>query len=200
LREDIAARLREGEQTRIEGEFREAVLDTVTADATIEVPDALVDARAREVWERMSHELSHQGISKEVYLQISGKTEEEIVAEAWPEAAQALRREAVLAAVVEAEGITPSDADVLDALQVTAVREEISPEKLRDRLVKSGLLDEVTDDLAERQAVEFLAEHATAIDVEQARSRAKLWTPDKDEREAQGATAGGRSELWTPGS
>ena len=69
----------EGEERRIEAEFREAVLDSAVANATVDVPDALVEARARELWDQMLHSLSHQGISKEMYLQISGRSEEEIV-------------------------------------------------------------------------------------------------------------------------
>jgi trigger factor len=111
----------------------------------------------------MLHSLSHQGISKEMYLQISGSDEDKIIEEAKPDAEKALRREAVLAAVIEAEGIKAADGDILDALQATAVRERSTPEKLRAKLEKAGRLDELKDDLAQRAAVDLLAEHATAV-------------------------------------
>ena len=162
LEEDIATKLRASEQETIEGEFREAALDAVVAGATIEVPAALVDARAKELWERMIGTLTQQGIDKDTYLRIAGKSEEELLAEAGPDAEQALRREAVIAAVIEAEGLAPSDGDLLDALQESALREQTTPEKLRERLQKAGRLDELSDDLAQRMAVELIAEHATA--------------------------------------
>jgi trigger factor len=195
LREDIARRLREADEARVEAEFREAVVDAVARDAQVEVPEALVEARARELWDRMLHSLSHQGISKEAYLQISGREEDDVVGEAKPDAERALRREAVIQAVVDAEGIEASDGDVLDALQATAAREGTTPEKLRKRLEKAGRLDDLREDLAQRRAVDLLAELATAISVEQAQARDKLWTPG---REAAGESAGG--QLWTPGS
>src|SRR5215218_4547950 len=80
LRADIRERLTEAEEQRIEAEFREAVLDSAVANARIDVPDALVEARSRELWDQMLHSLSHQGISREMYVQISGRSEEEIVA------------------------------------------------------------------------------------------------------------------------
>jgi len=172
LREDITTKLREAEEGKVEGEYREAVLDAVADNATIEVPEALAKARAVELWERMVHSLSHQGINKEMYLQISGKTEDEIVAEALPDAEKALRREAVLAAVIEAEGLAPADGDILDALQSTAARENTTPEKLRDRLEKAGRLDDLRDDLAQRMAVDFLVEHATPITADPAETPA----------------------------
>src|SRR3954452_7765254 len=177
LREDIRTKLREADENRVESEFNEAVLDAVVANATVDVPDALVDARAREMWERMLHSLAHQGITRDVYLQMAGKSEEELLADAHPDAAQAIRREAVIAAVMEAEGIEASDGDVLDALAASAAREGIAPEKLRDRLEKAGRLDETREALAQRAAVAFLAEHAKPITTEQAKVRDKLWTP-----------------------
>jgi trigger factor len=194
LREDIAAKLAESDEARIDAEFREAVLDAVVKASEVDVPEALVEARAAELWERMLHSLGHQGITKEAYLRIAGKSEEELLAEARPDAEQALRREAVIAAVIEAEAIEPSDGDVLDALQASAARERTTPEKLRARLEKAGRLDEVRDDLAQRAAVGLLAENATAISVEQAKARDKLWTPEKETAD------GGPSRLWTPGS
>jgi trigger factor len=197
LREDIAAKLREADERRLQGEFREAVLDAVVAESQIEVPEALVDARARELWERMLHSLSHRGITKDAYLQMAGKSEEELLAEARPDAEQALRRDAVIGAVIEAEGIEASDSDVLDALQVSAARERTTPEKLRARLEKAGRLDDLREELAQRLAVEFLAERARPLTVEQARARDKLWTPEKDEARAGVPEA---QRIWTPGS
>jgi trigger factor len=194
LREDIAAKLREADENRVEAEFREAVLDAVVRESTVEVPEALVDARSAELWDRMLHSLGHQGISKEAYLRIAGQSEEELLAQARPDAEQALRREAVIAAVVEAEGIEPSEGDLLDALQATAAREGTTPEKLRARLEKAGRLDDLREDLAQRAAVDLLASEATGISVEQAKARDKLWTPDKE------ASEGAPSRLWTPGA
>jgi trigger factor len=197
LREDIVTKLRESDGAKVEAEFREAVVDAVVRKAQVDVPDALVDARAAELWDRMLHTLSHQGISKEIYLQISGKTEEDLLADARPDAEQALRREAVIAAVVEAEDIQPADGDVLEALQPTAVRENSTPEKLFERLQQAGRLDDLRADLAQSQAVDFLAEQAQAIPAERAQAREKLWTPE-DGEPGGGEQAPGK--LWTPGS
>jgi trigger factor len=198
LRDDIAAKLREREEETIETEFREAALDAAVANAKLDVPDPLIDARARELWEQLAHSLSHQGISKEAYLRISGKPEEEIIGEARPDAERNLRREAVLAAVIDAESIEPSDEDVLEAIGPTAERENVTPEALLDRLRDTGRLDTLRRDVASRQALDLLAESAKAIPAEQAEAREKLWTPDSDDAGEEGAEAGGK--LWTPGS
>ncbi len=162
LREDIATRLKEYEEHTIEHEFERDVLDAVAAGATIEVPHQLVHARAHEMVEETMSSLARQGISKEMYLQISGQDEEEMAHAAEEEAEKALRREAVIAAVVEAEKIEPTEADVLEALQPTAERSKTTPEKLLKQLESSGRLGRLRAELASRQAAEWLVEHAKA--------------------------------------
>jgi trigger factor len=190
LREDIRSRLAEVDAARIEGEFREAALDSAVEGATVDIPDALVEARAREQWDQMLHSLSHQGITREAYMRISGSNEQEIVEQSKPDAEKALRREAVLAAIVEAEGIEPTDEEVLEAVE-SAAGERTSPKKLLARLRSTGRIDALREDLAQRKALEIVAESAKPITIDQARARDKLWTPGQSE----GRTSG---QLWTP--
>jgi trigger factor len=195
LRDDIRSRLAEVETTRIEAEFREAALDSAVKNATVQVPEALVEARARELWDQMIHSLSHQGINRETYLRISGRTEDEIVEEGKPDAEKALRREAVLAAIVAAEGIEPTDEEVLEAVEQAAGDgpQRTSPKKLLERLKSAGRLDSLKEDLAQRKAVDLVADSATPIGVEQARARDKLWTPGSEGEESPSS-----GRLWTP--
>ncbi len=166
LREDIRGRMAEAETSRLQAEFREAALDAAVAAATIEVPDALVEARARELWESMLHQLSHQGIDRETYLRISGRTEEDTIEQAKPDAEQALRREAVLAAVAEAESLEPTEEEMLEAVgEAAPPGEKVSPKKLLERLRSNGRLDSLKDDLSQRKALDLLAESAKPVAV-----------------------------------
>jgi trigger factor len=198
LRADIRGRLIEAEEQKIEGEFREAALDAAVAQAQIPVTPELAEARAKEMWERMLHSLSHRGIAREAYLQITGREEAEILADMLPDAEQALRREAVLTAIVAAEQIVPSEEDLLEAMGPVAEREGVEPEKLLEDLKRAGRLEEVREDLAARQAVELVAERARPISVEQAQAREQLWTPEQEQAEKSGDGAAEPAGLWTP--
>jgi len=196
LREDIARRLTEVEEGQIEGEFRQAALDAAVANAHVEVTDELVKARAHEMWERMLHSLSHRGISREAYLKIAAREERDVLAEMEPDAELALRREAVLSAVVAAEAISPTDEELLAALAPIAEREGIEPQKLLGDLRGSGRLEEVREDLAARDAIELIAAAATPISIAQAQAREQLWTPEQVSEHQGAVAAPGR--LWTP--
>ena len=175
LRDDIRERMAQADSAQIEAEFREAALDAAVENATVEAPDALVEARARELLDQMLHSLSHQGISKEAYLQVSGREEEDILEAGKEDAAQALRREAVLAAIIEAEAIEPTEEELLEAVGQAA--EGTSPKKLLERLRSAGRLDAVKEDLAQRRALDLVTEAAKPISAERAEAREKLWTP-----------------------
>ena len=198
LRDDIAAKLREADERTIDREFEEAVLQAATDNATVEVPGPLVHARAHEMVEQTLTALGRQGISKEAYLQITGKSEHELSHDAEPEAAQALRREAVLAAIVEAEEIDPTDEQLVEALRPAAARDGSDPVEVVATLRANDRLDQLKDDVAAREALERLVAVATPISVSTAEARDALWTPEKEASEPGSRSPSG--ELWTPGS
>ena len=198
LRDDIGERLAKQDEASLEREFEDAVVEAAVAEAEVDVPDKLVHARAHELLEDTFSVLARQGISKDGYLRITGRDEETLAHEAEPEAAAALKREAVLAAIVEAEKIEPTDEQVREALEPTAERQGTSAEKLFEQLQSAGRLDRVRNEVATRQAVDLLVAEAKPITVEQAKARQKLWTPGKEAGES--GTQPPTGQLWTPGS
>jgi len=188
IRERVAATLGE----RAEQDFRVAAVDAAVEQATVELPDDLVAARARERWDRVERQLEAQGMSPDAYLQMQGRTREEILEESRPDAERELKREAVLAAIVAAEGIEVSEEEMLEALAHTAEHERTKPEKLLKRLRDSGRDAMVCEDIQIRKAIDLVAESAKPIPLEQAEAREKIWTPEKERED--------RGELWTPGS
>jgi trigger factor len=191
LREEVSSRLRHAVEHRIEDEFREAVVDAAAEKAEIELPAEIVMARAEEGWARLERSLEAQGVSPESFLRMRGRTREQAVEDAKPAAERALRREATLEALVEAENVEVTDEELVEALEPAADREGIEPAKALEQLRESGRDDLVRQDLRMRKAVDLLAESAKPIPVDQAEARERLWTPEK---EREGA------ELWTPGS
>lgn len=192
LRADIGKRLAEVVGERIEQDFRLAAVDAAAEEATVELPEDLVSARAAERWERAERQLEARGMSPDSYLQMQGKTREQVIEESKPDAEAELRREAVLAEIAAAEGIEVSEEEMLEALAHTAEHERTTPEKLLKRLRDGGRDAMVREDIRIRKAIDLVAEAAEPIPLEQAEARERLWTPEKEREEA--------GSLWTPGS
>ena len=195
LRDDITKKIREILDRQLAERFREDALDAAVDKAKVQLPEPVIEARAGEMWRRVERSLRQQGMEPDNYLQLQGKTREEMIAQARPEAEQALKREAVLAAVAEAEGIEITEEDELEALQIPPGHEDHGhpePEDALREIRESGREELFKDDLRMRRALEVIAEAAEPIPMEQAQAREGIWTPEK-EREEKGA-------LWTPGS
>jgi trigger factor len=191
LRADIAERVTEAMADRVEQDFRVAAVDAAVDAATVDVPDELVAARAAERWERVERQLAGRGMSPDTFLQMQGKTREEVLEESKPDAERELRREAVLAAIAEAEGLEATEEEMLEALAHTAEHERTTPEKLLERLRENGRDAMVREDIVVGKAIDVVAESAKPIPLERAEAREKIWTPEKEEEEKAG-------ELWTP--
>ncbi|HET8955085.1 MAG TPA: trigger factor [Solirubrobacterales bacterium] len=197
LRDDIREKVGAAMGSRAEEDFRVAAIDAAVAEATVEVPEELATARATERWERMERQLAGRGMDPNQFLQMQGKTREELIEETKPDAEKELRREAVVTAIAEAEAIEVSEAEMVEALEHSAEHERTTPEKLLERLRESGRDAMIREDLRARKAIELVAEAAKPIPKEEAdarqekaEAREKLLAPE--EGKAKG-------ELWTPG-
>jgi trigger factor len=192
LRGDIAKRLAEVVGERAEQDFRIAAIDAAVGEAKVEIPEELATARATERWERVERQLAGRGMSPDSYLQMQGKTREQVIEESRPDAEAELKREAVLAAIADAEEIEASEEELLEALEHPAEHERTTAAKLLERLRKSGRDAMIRDDIRFRKAIDLVAEAAVPIPQEQAEAREQIWTPEKERKEA--------GSLWTPGS
>jgi trigger factor len=195
IREKVGAAL----GSRAEEDFRIAAIDAAVAEATVDIPQELATARATERWERMERQLAQRGMDPNAFLQMQGKTREELIEETKPDAEMELKREAVVTAIAEAEGVEVSDEEMVEALEHSAEHERTTPEKLLERLRQSGRESMVREDIRARKAIDLVAEAAKPIAKgdadarkEQAEAREKILAPEQGQAKP--------SELWTPGS
>ena len=196
LRDEIRTRLGEILERRAEMEFREAAVEAAAANAKIELPHDLIHARAHELWERFERSLQAQGIDPRMYAQMQGKDRHDLISEGDESAEKTLRREATLAAVAEAEGIEPTEEDLIEALGPGDGKQK--PEKMLARLRETGRDGLLREEVRMRKAAELIAENAKPIPLAQAEAREAIWTPEADEPAPGGSEA--PAKLWTPGS
>jgi trigger factor len=203
LREHLRGQLREALEHRAEDDFRAAAVDGAAEHAKIDLPNDLVHARAHEMWDRIERSLAARGVDPAAYARMQGKSREELVTDAEDDARRALRREATLNAIAEAEGIEVSDDELVEALGPGEGKE--APEKLLARLRETGRDSLLRDEVRLRKAADLVVERAKPIPLERAAAREAIWTPEKAEREGDEGEGESPStqkpgELWTPGS
>jgi trigger factor len=193
LRSEIEGRLGGQLEAELESQFRSAAVDAV-ADATrMDVADALVQARAVELWNALVRSLERRGVSAEAYLQLSERTPQEIQADIETEARRSLARELVLEAAADKLGVEVADEEVDELIREQAETVDEDADELIAEVKAAGRYDALRADIRLRKALDRIAADVKRIPVELARARDKLWTPEKEKPEIA-------TKLWTPGS
>ena len=120
LREEIRTRLLSCKEAQAREKQREAVLKAAVDQAQVEIPPQLVERQAHQLLQNMAATLDRQGISVEQYLQFTGKDEDTFRSELMSDAESSLRRTLVLEAIAREEGLSVSEDEVREEIQLAA--------------------------------------------------------------------------------
>jgi trigger factor len=112
LRADIQSRLEANATDRARHTFADRIIEYAVANATVELPEVLVDQEIEVMHDEFKGSLARQGISEEAYLKAVEKTSEDLHADFRPNAEKRAKTLLVLSKVADAEGIEVPDADV----------------------------------------------------------------------------------------
>ncbi len=112
MRAEIRSRLERNALDSARHEFADRIIDYAVANATLELPDVLIDQEVEVMHDEFRVSLARQGITEEAYLRVTEKTEADLHADFRPRAEGRVKTLLVLTKVAEAEGVTVSDAEV----------------------------------------------------------------------------------------
>ena len=112
LRTGVKERLERNALDKARHQFADKIIDYAVANATLDLPDILLDQEVEVMHDEFRTSILRQGITEEAYLKVTGKSEADLHADFRPDAEKRVKVLLVLSKVAEAEGVTISDADV----------------------------------------------------------------------------------------
>jgi len=112
LRSDVRERLGRTALDRARHGFADRIIDYAVKNATVEIPDTLVDEEVEVMHDELRGALARQGITEEAYLKATDKTPEQLHADFRPGAEERAKTLLVLGEIAEKEGMEVTDADV----------------------------------------------------------------------------------------
>jgi trigger factor len=112
LRSEIKARLERNALDRARHEFADKIIEYATANATLELPDVLVDQEVEIMHDELRASLARQGVDEAAYLKATEKSEAELHADFRPRAEKRVKVLLVLSKIAEDEGLEIADRDV----------------------------------------------------------------------------------------
>ena len=158
-KEDLKKKLLENKEAALKREKEEDVVGKIIENATMEIPDPMVDTQVRQMVQEFSQRIQSQGLSLQQYMQFTGMTPESLTNELQPQALKRIQSRLVLEAVVAAENIETSDEDLEKELEKMAEMYQMEADKLKE-LVGEEEKKQIALDLAVQKAVELVVDAA----------------------------------------
>ena len=133
----------------------EQVADNITAD----VPDAMVEAQARQFLDNFKMQLAQQGIQYDEYMKATGMDESKLIDDAKEPAMKQVRMDLAMLAIIKAENIDATDEEVEAEFQKMADQYGMDLETVKKYLQA----DQVKDQLKSQKAIAVVVDSATAV-------------------------------------
>ena len=154
LKADLKKQILAEKQKTADEAFKDALLDKAAANTTVEIPDAMIEAQARQYVENFKMRLMQNGITFENYAKMTGMDEEKMMAEGQEPAERQVRLDLTLAAIIKAEGFEAT-AEEVEAeyaktaaeydMEVDMVKKYVNEDQIKDQIVTNKAIAAVVD-------------------------------------------------------
>ncbi|HIX24777.1 MAG TPA: trigger factor [Candidatus Lachnoclostridium avicola] len=156
---DIRKKLTESKEKQAATENENRVVEAVVKNATMEIPEAMIDSQLDNMVSEYARNMQNHGISLEQYMQYTGMTIDKLKEQMRPQAVKRIETRLVLEAVVKAENIQVTDEKVDEEIGKMAAAYKMEPEKLKGYMGEAEIAN-MKEDLAVQEAVDFLVAEA----------------------------------------
>jgi trigger factor len=164
LREDILTKLTSNKEAGRVMAIERAARDAVTAVLEGEVPPRLIDIRTADLFDEFFDGMKKRGVTPKEYFEATGASEADLRDDLQKQAAFLVREDLALEALARAHGIEVIEEDI--ALELDRMAEAVGrpADEVRNRLLRSGMLPSVREQLIHRKAVRWLMDNVDVTD------------------------------------
>ena len=158
-KEDIKKKLTEKKEKAARAKKEAQAIEKAVENATMEIPDAMIDTQVQSMMEDFARRMQSQGLSLEQYFQFTGMDVKKMHDQMKPEALKRIQNSLVLEAVAKAENIEISDEKVDEEIAKMAEAYKMEVEKLKG-IIGDSERDQMKKDLAVQAAADLIADAA----------------------------------------
>lgn len=159
LRADIRAKMLEQRQKSIDNAFENAAVEIAAANATVEMPEALIEEALERQMNNFAYQLQASGMSMEQYASMMGGDLSTMRRALRPAAEKQAKADVVLEAIVKAENLEVAEEELEAEYKTLAETYQMDLDKVRAAVTP----DSMKMDLLIRKAVKVIADSAVAV-------------------------------------
>lgn len=161
-KKDIEAKILERKQKEAATENENRVVDKVAANASLEIPDKMVESQIDNMVQDTARRMQGQGLSMDMYMKYTGMTMDSMRDQMRPQALKRIQTRLVLEEVVKAENIQVPDERLDEEIAKMAAAYQMETDKLKEYMSDRDK-DQMKEDLAVQEAVDFLVAEAKLV-------------------------------------
>ena len=158
LKESIKEKQQKQNDERAKYETQDAVIKAVCENVKVDIPSGMIETETENMLKDMEQRLAYQGLKLDQYLQMMGKTKEEMQKEYEPQAIEAIKSRLAIEAVIKAEKIEVPDIDVEEKMKEMA--KNYGRENDEEFMKNENVRNYIKQGLESEKALEFLVENA----------------------------------------
>lgn len=158
LKESIKEKQQKQNDDKAKYETQEAIIKAVCENMKVEIPSGMIETEIDNMIKDIEQRLSYQGLKLDQYLQMMGKTQEDMRKEYEPQAIEGIKSRLALEAVIKAEKIEATDEEVDEKLKEMA--KNYGKENDEEFLKNENVRNYIKEGLASEKAIDFLVENA----------------------------------------
>ena len=158
LKESIKEKKQKQNDERAKYETEDAVIKAVCENVKVDIPSGMIETETENMVKELEQRLAYQGLKLEQYLQMMGKTKEEMQKEYEPQAVEAIKSRLTLEAVIKAEKIEVADIDVEEKMKEMA--KNYGRENDEEFMKNENVRNYIKQGLESEKALEFLVKNA----------------------------------------
>lgn len=159
---DLRAKLEEKKKKEAATQNEDKVVEAVVANASMDIPDPMVNGQVENMVQDYARRMQSQGISLDDYMKYTGMTLNDLKEQMKPQAIRRIQTRLVLEAVAKAEDIQISDERLDEELQKMADAYKMEVEKLKEYMGENEK-NQMRQDLAVQAAVDLLVAEAKLV-------------------------------------
>lgn len=159
LKADIRAKALEKAEKNAQTSFETACVDKAAENATVDVPNALVERELDVQMERFAYQLQMGGYSMEQYAKMMGGDVATMRNAFRPGAEKQAKISVTLEKIAEVENVTVSEEDIAAEIESLAKQYELESAKVKEMVPA----EELTESLKTRKAVQIIVDSAVAV-------------------------------------
>ncbi|WP_085060151.1 trigger factor [Staphylococcus haemolyticus] len=160
-KENLRKRLSEQKAEEAENVEKEETINKATDNATIDIPQAMIDTELDRMVQEFGQRIQQQGLDLQTYFQISGQDESQFREQMKDDAEQRIKTNLTLSAIADKENIEANDEDIEKELEKMSKQFNISVEDIKNTL---GNTDIIKNDVRIQKVIDLLRDNAKYVE------------------------------------